>query len=218
MSKYTHLNNRKGVTLTELIVSSVLVGIIMIGVVSFNFAMKRIEESSSRISILSANAATFLSMIKKDAMKATGYIDDSGVRTFQSGGNRCICFRHDEDDDPNDYDGDVWKCYLKGGNDYVTRKTFGNTHGNGAIPTNTGSCGSAGGGAQLMRNLIAIDSTEFYNVPGGCGTCAAGTQNLMEYIEINFTAIYDPASGYDPLNNPTVDIRTRVNPIAHNRS
>lgn len=218
MKLKTYIKNTRAVTLTELIISSVLVGIIMIGIVSFNFAMKRIEESSSKNSILSVQAATFLAMIKKDAQKAIGDVTNSGVRTFESGNDRCICFRHDEDNDPNNYNGDVWKCYFKRNANLISRKTFGDTEGNGDIPNNAASCRSPNGGAQIMSNLIGVTSDTFYNVPGGCGACnGAGDENRMQHIEIIFEAIRDPGEAAHPLNNPTMEIQTKINPVAHGR-
>ena len=214
MSKFSFIHNKKGLTLTELLVSSILVGIIMIGVVSFNFAMKRVEDTTSSTAILTAEAAAFMAMIKKDAEKAVGDTtsNGSGVRTFSAGNNRCICFRHDFDNNPRTYTGDRWVCYRKWGSNNVTRKAFTDT----TVPVNNNSC-TANSNSTLMDNLIELSSVDFYDVPNGCDDCNPGN-NTMDYITIAFTAIRNSANAVDTLRNPTVSLQTRVNPVGHSRN
>ncbi len=204
------LQSKSGLTLTELIVASVLVGIIMVGIVSFNFAMKRLEDTSSSTAILASKAAAFMSIIKKDAQKAVGNLTDNGVMTD---GNTTICFRHDVASTPSDYTDDQWVCYNHSG--AAPRAVSRHENVTAPIPC-TSPVNCTAQDSRTMSNLIELETDVFFSVPGGCGACTSG--NTMEHIDITFTAIRDGNDPSDPLRNPTITLTTKVNPPAHGRN
>jgi len=86
-----------GMTLTELLVSTALIGIVMLGVVSVEYASKRSQENMSRKSIVTTRTSAMLLHIVKNAALAVGDVIDVGIRIRTTGGinSRYACFRQD---------------------------------------------------------------------------------------------------------------------------
>ena len=72
-------HNKTGLTLTELVVASVLIGIVMLGIASFDYAIKNIQDSTNRSAVLGMQAQPAMYEIVKAARTSTGYNGDSGI-------------------------------------------------------------------------------------------------------------------------------------------
>ena len=97
--------SQKGLTLVELIVASLLIGIVLLGIVSFNLSISRIQSDSSSTSNLSLQAASAMSYLRNDIAEAKGNVGDSGFVELKTGNNRSLCIRKPAGANP-------WVCYL----------------------------------------------------------------------------------------------------------
>ncbi|MFT7538659.1 MAG: prepilin-type N-terminal cleavage/methylation domain-containing protein [Lysobacterales bacterium] len=215
------LKSNKGVTLTELIISSVLIGIIMLGVMSFSFALKRIEESTSTGASFDSTTAGFLSMFSRDVEKATGDSSNHGIITNTTGINNVICFRHDliptppDLPTPHDYTDDEWVCYTQVA-DLINYYTKLPSLAVGTPPcTNLVNCNSRmnDGGVAFTNILQLVPSSPnfFDDIP----SAVPPNISSVGYVHINFNAIRDTAAGADVLTNQTQTIDMRILPKAH---
>ena len=206
--------NKYGLTLTELIVSSILIAIIMLGITSFSITTKQIQESTYKATILSTKAAALMNMLKKDAVAAIGDKRDSGVRTHQGADGHSICFRHDVASSPSTYSDDIWVCYYQDTN-FTIMRCYGTSSAN-VPPSSSAQCES--GATQIMKDLVTLSSLGLFNVPGGCGACnAPGDVNNMTYVEFSIAQRYDNTKAYHPITNPQYTLKAQVNPSVHSR-
>ncbi len=206
--------NQKGLTLTELIVASLMIGIVLIGVASFNYTVSSLESTTSKTTQIKTETAAAMLQIKKDAALAVGDITSPGVIHFETGGtSRCICFRQDVDD-PASYTDDQWICYTHD-NSYDIERVSAVSQ-----PISYNTCQpTAGNNTQLLFNYsLAIN--EFYNVVET--TDGEGLDHL-DYVEITLTTAPDTSSApincatTDPMENPCYSLTTRVSPAGHSR-
>ncbi|MCA9408551.1 MAG: prepilin-type N-terminal cleavage/methylation domain-containing protein [Candidatus Omnitrophica bacterium] len=219
-------NKKNGVTLTELLVSTILIGIVMIGIVGFNFAIKDFQEKSDKASSAAIKAASALSFLRKDAELAVGNALDSGVLIFYdtpSAPRSTICFRHDSTNNipnntPKDYTDDEWFCTTHG-------HSF-DLHRCGPLAAPSPNCTLSGSAVdipiiKLVHSSDAAYKGDFFNAPGACGDCSnPGDENHMDYIEINIHTAYKAGNGapaVNPVSNPDYFLTTRVNPSGHSR-
>lgn len=203
--------NNAGLTLTELIVSSMLIGIVISGVTAFSFALKETERSTSKSSLLAMKTAAAMSMMKKDIEAAVGSYDNRGVLSFSGGGEASVCLRHDTDGNPMDYTNDNWRCYFNATNYTIYRCPYKTT-----TPTNITTSSCAGTGTEMVNF-----------VPG----LWPGTSNWVNFQPVNYpsdttlrldyvllilnTGKYDASAPYDPLDQPYTVLRAQIAPINH---
>lgn len=222
--KLTAINNLKGVTLTELLVSTILIGIVMVGVVGFNLLIKNFQDSSNKGTSIAIKAASALSFLRKDAGLAVGNALDSGVLTFfdtPSAPRSTICFRHDStnsapNNTPKDYTDDEWFCTTHG-------HSF-DLHRCGPLAAPSPDCTLSGSAVdvpilKLVHNTDPAYKGDFFNVPGGCGDCSnPGDENHMDYIEINIHTAFKAGAGapvVHPIDNPDYFLTTKIYPSGH---
>jgi prepilin-type N-terminal cleavage/methylation domain-containing protein len=221
------LRENRGVTLTELLVASVMIGIVMIGVASYSGSITRLQGSTNRSTIVAMRTKAVMARIVEDAYSAVGDNencgkDDDGVpewnlncgwgiRGFELGPRKSICFRHDVNVTPENYSDDAWTCYLKAPTGGPSRLFL--CGGPPTLPANVpvknnGDCNANGG----SEELLTFDPAEnnFYQVVEN----AAGQ---LEYVEITISNIYNRIPAEHPMTNPTYSITTRVSPPGHSR-
>lgn len=95
------LKNSKALTLTELLIVTILLGVFMVGVASFDFAFKQAAQVSSDSSFEAMKISAAMLYISKDAALAIGNARDPGV-VPSAGTNTYIYFRQD-DATPNSF-------------------------------------------------------------------------------------------------------------------
>jgi prepilin-type N-terminal cleavage/methylation domain-containing protein len=115
-----HLNlSNAGMTLMELLVATTLVGIVMIGTMSVDFAVHSMRKSTADSSGVALQTSATMLDISNTMAKAVGDGQDLGIRLdnpFATAANPSrvwFCARQDKDNDPNDYNDDEWVCYWK---------------------------------------------------------------------------------------------------------
>lgn len=192
-------------SLTELLVASMLIGIVMIGVASFTSAIKQFQSTNERSSILEIRTSAAVNHIRRNAMVAVGYRNDLGMRC--SGGSPAyFSFRQDRLATPGDFADDTWVIYTDGstaGRMYVCTQNAAS----GPVPlTGGGQPCDPSGKPILLQNIQAIQFV-----------CASddATSALDLYFEINLTTRYDRLTAYNPVTNPQYSIDTRISLASH---
>jgi hypothetical protein len=197
--------------LTELLVASALVGIVMLGIVSFSVAIRQMQGSTSKTVLLSMRVKATLAQMADDAMLAVGDQTNRGVTTDTSGDDRSICFRKDGGD-PALYSDDKWARYYKDGSDKLYRCVE-CTEPLGAscrVPVNSlNDCGNTPGRKYLL-DLNDSTFTNFFNVQND----ASGR---LDYIELILNGVYDRSKTIHPVDNPEFLVTTRISPPGHSR-
>lgn len=208
--------NKKGLSLTELIVASILITIVLAGVAGFSISLRQIEQTSGQAAVLNTRTSAAINHIKNNAFTAIGYKNDSGVRTDITEGTtpppNFFSFRHDVLNTPIDYTDDEWTIYTDGGITNImyvcTQESIDN--GEGPIPmTLSGQpCEPPNGmdpdNLTLLNNVVNI----IYEFDPN-----ATAPEFYFYIQI--TTRSDPSKAADPLKNPEVTMEDSISPISH---
>ncbi len=199
--------SNKGMTLTELIVSSILVGIVMVGIASFSSAIKQIQTTNEKSTLLEIRTAAAINHIRRSAVQAVGYQDDPGIITSATGASPAyFSFRQDRNNTPNNFSDDTWVIYSDGG---IAGRMYTCTQDATAGPVpNSG----IGGGCAIATNLTLLQniSTISYS-----RVTDDASSNLNLYFEINLTTMDDISKPYHPVNNPKYTVNTRIIPPSH---
>lgn len=221
-----NLKGARGITLTELLVATIMIGIVMIGVAAFSGSIVRLQGSTSRSTLVAMRVKAVMARIKQDAFLAVGDNEDCGkdqtglhdencgwgIRVF-SGGDKSICFRHDVLATPEIYTDDQWICYFQ--NPANARKSLyycGITPVADVPMVNQVRCDDNGGSQRLLH--FWQDEDDFFQVVEN----AAGQ---LKYVEFTISTIYyediDDVIPAHPMTNPTYVLTTRVSPPGHSR-
>lgn len=193
--------HKNGITLTELLVASILIGVVMLGVASFNVSILQFQKTSDITAILALKAMTAMNYLVKDAYTVTGERTDEGIVTDEAGSFQSICFRHNSaGGDPGSYADDQYTCYLfEVDNDTFSRCPVPTPIGN-VPPDSVADCGN--------RNILFLTRS---NTVWSISTDADGR---TEYIDFTIDAIVDPANAEHPVKNPIYTLTTQVSPPA----
>ncbi len=202
----------KGITLTELVVSGVLISIILMGIMGFNASIKGIQNSTFRSSSLSSKVLGAITFIERDASLAVGDRNNPGVlwRDGTPAGVYDICFRHDGGD-PNVYTDDSFVCYSLAAGDMLRRfdnPTVASTVA--SWPPATTVQALCGPGCETL-DLVELEDADYFQVD------VDGSSKLNRYIDFTITSLFDTGSGFNPMENPRYELTSRVNPMMHTR-
>ena len=200
------LKENKGITLTELIVASVMIGIVMIGVSSFGLTIKKLQSSTNSSALLSMKAKTIMARMSVDALATIGDVPDPGYVTSGGGPDVSICFRHDVNTTPSLYTDDEWTCYYRDAQNILSLCTVPTVPGN-VPPSNDGECDGSG----TRNELIDMTQADFYDI------FEVGIDNRLEYFDLHISAIYDNTTAMDPITNPEYFVSTRISPPGQSR-
>lgn len=197
---------KKGLTLTELLVSTILIGIVMTGVAAFSVFIKQARDSTGAGTILAVQTATAMHYIAEDALRAVGDSSNRGV-LFDSMTRRSVCFRRDVSD-PASYTEDIWACYWYNALSNALWKCTDRDAGATIPPDDFGDCDRGSDTIKLVTlNPAATDYFEVVDDANG----------RFNYVDITLNTIANPAQAADTINNPTYQLFTRVSPPAHGR-
>ena len=198
MKKLLKDPGRSGLTLTELVIASILVGIVMVGIFSVDFALRGSRAAASDDSLLAMKTWATMEHISKNAKLAVGNIVNPGVAA--ASGNNYLCFRQDTATTPDDYSDDIWRCYSRFSNNIHTcTKT-------------------AAAGASSCNSTDDVIGT--YALKDSCSAdCELFTYNLVQdatlhkfYLDISLTNRLRPGTPSDPMDNPNYTLQTRIFP------
>lgn len=108
--------NRQGLTLAELLITTIIIGVVMVGMVSVDFAIRSNDQQQSRTSIATLRTSATLQEIVSTISQGFG---DAASRCVQIGSitadsTNYICIYRDFGT-PADYSDDVWHCFTRHG-------------------------------------------------------------------------------------------------------
>jgi type II secretory pathway pseudopilin PulG len=190
---------RKALSLTELLVASILIGIIMLGVMSFNIGVKKMQETTNKTTLLAMRTAAAMTHITKNASLAIGHLDSLGID--DSGGNNWISFRLDKNDPittPDDFTDDTWVVYIRDANTLITCEQ---TAAVGSVPV--GNCGGNPTLTVLSQDIFATTFSVVNDLVSGI------------YVDIELDTRFDTTLDSAPITNPDYKLTTRINPKNH---
>lgn len=202
-----HLPSKAGVTLTELLIATILIGIVMTGITAFSFSVKEFESTSSKTNLMAMQVAAAANLISRDAHRAVGDPTNKGIRHSYAANLESLCFRHDNraNQTPDVYTDDEWTCYFRDANGDVWR-CFPDT-----ANLATGTC-NTNNAAHLYRAALAYPVGIY---PSQFGIYQpAGT---IDYVYMALDTRFDPQSEWHPIDNPGYHLSLTVNPVAHSR-
>ncbi len=193
--------------MTELLVSTVLIGIVMTGVAAFSLFVKQARDSTGKGTILAVQTATAMHYIVADANRVVGDSGNRGV-VIDAPGGVSICFRHDTND-PASYADDTWACYwYDNASDGLWKCATRTVAMPGPPPADFADCQAGAGEVKLVT--LDPAATDYFEV-------VDDADGRFAYIDIALNTIADPSQAASTIANPTQQLFTRVSPPAHGR-
>ena len=184
------LKNAKGLTLTELIIVSILTGIFMVGIVAFDYATRRAEESGSKVSLLAMNAATAMLQISRDAFQAIGSKDDPGIVLPDVN----TTYIRQQDVTTGGLANNVWVLYEYDDSNYALYR---------CLSTNAGeTCANNSPRETILQDVVQAS----FNF-------VASSQSF--FLEVTIKTRGDPTAPADSMKNPEYTLFTRNNLPGH---
>ena len=191
--------NRRGLTLTELLLATVMISIVMGGVAVWATSMKQMRTSSQTTRYTDMKLAAVMKAIRKDAELAIGDPGDAGIQYISVSPKRAICFRHDTQLTPSDYTDDIWACWYHHISSPGLRRCYDIPSGDVPPDSNT-KCDNAA----ATRDYFELDDVEFYTVNfDGDGRFENVTISLMAH---------DTRRTQDALQNPAKTFVAQISP------
>ena len=191
----TQLRKHSGMTLTEILVATMLVAIVMLGALSVDYAVRNARKSASQDSSLSIRSQATMLQISRDANMAVGDSSNLGIVTTPN----YLCIRTELGGDINSYSDDQWVCYWQSSKN-IHRCT--KDVATGGVP---GIC---------MTGDTVVGTA--------CLTAGCFTHNFVTdqatgqlYLDISLTNRVVPNSNAHPINNPEYTASTRIYPSGH---
>ncbi len=189
-------NHNQAMSLTELIIASALVGIVMIGAISIDYALRTSRQNLSISGDLSNRLAAAMLSLTRDGMQTSGSGDNPGIVYDDAGNVRNICFRHDVSD-PGLFTDDLWNCYSHDATNLLYRCENLN-----AALAADGEC------PDPRRQLITLTSNNFFDVT----TTLAEGLTRVESVKFLLTTRQNPAAAAQPLSNPEYSLESVIHP------
>ena len=199
--------NKNGITLTELLVASILIGIVMIGVASFSVSLQQFQNSTNRTTILAMKTMTAMNRLTRDAYLAVGDETNRGIVDRAIPKRNSLCFRHDTTN-PSSYTDDTWTCYYFDiPSNLLYLCTVPTAEAN-VPPNNAGQCDGAG----TRRLLLELNPAQgvFYQI-------IENSDGRLESIRITLSSIFDSTLASHPITNPVYTTTTQISPPGHSR-
>ena len=208
------LTKKEGITITELLVASVMIAIVMIGVASFALAINQFQFATNKSVTIALKTKTAMALMTQDAVKSVGDKSNRGVYYQTNGTNMSsICFRHDLLSTPEDYSDDQWICYAHI-LDFELHRCINPTT---DISFFSGCTGLGGGpgcctGATLDEVILTLadDNNEIGEV------IENGNGDLL-FIDLTLTTRFIFNQIEHPVDNPEYTLSTQISPLAHSR-
>lgn len=198
-----------GLTLIELVVAAVVIGIITMGIFAADYAIRTTQSNSFRSNYLNMKVASVIMEMSQAAKKVTGHRWDGqtglqyqaeGIYIDDWNNPKAICFRYDEDNNPNSYTGDHWQCFSRPNASYSIYRCEVNesTDVTTAVPC-----------ATTNANFLIQPTTATFIFPVREGGSPTGR---WDYIQLTINTRFNPSASYDPLTNPQLEMSTLIYP------
>ena len=202
MNTRTH----KALTLTELLVSTVLISIVMVGVASFSFVIKQLQSTTDKSGLLSMRLSAAMNRMGRDALLTVGDPASPGILSYSSGVTRSICFRHDVDNTPLTYADDEWICYFYDSGGTNILKRCDNPDPPSIPPGADAQCDTAAD----VQTFLSLSNINFFNI-------VYNAELRLDYVEITLTSRYDMTKAAHVIENPEQVLTIQISPPNYGR-
>lgn len=178
----------------ELLIASVLMGIVLLGIISVDTAVRGMQKNISRDTFVTMRTSAAMLDIAKNAAAMTGDQNNLG---FDNSVSDRYCFREDIDSSPapnntpDVYSDDRWICYQLSGTNILK-----------CSDTSPLNCPS---GSFILGTAIAGGLSIGF-IPNSDET----VQNSS--VSITMTNRFNPTQDKSPVENPEVTMNTKVSP------
>lgn len=200
-------------TLAELLTATIIVGIMMLGIVSIELAMRRTFSTTSKSASLSMRVSGAMVHLSRNISRAIG---DAGSRGIIKDTSISPCtklyVRQDNDVSPSpaDYSNDTWVRYKHNASSTNAPLMFCD-----AIAV-AGDQDPVVNDTECAGNTCAGNSYELLRVQSLDYTVIVDNIDLQFYTEVNLNAYYDNSQPYDPIKNPKIEnMQTKINYMSH---
>ena len=168
-------HHQKGLTLAELLVTTMIIGVVMMGMVSVDFAIRSNDQQQSRLSVATLRTAATIQDVVATATQAFGDMTTRCIQTanLTTDATNYICIYRDWGT-PANYTDDSWQCYTRHGNNLhkCTR----------TLVADKGACTNA-------APIIGTVTIDTFNAPD---TPVFMTTSPNFYFQITIKNRYDP--------------------------
>lgn len=193
------INQSHGLSLTELLIASAIIGIIMTGIAVFTISVRQLQATSQTTMYTNMKLTALMKTIRTDAELTIGDPTDSGIRTNTAGSTRSICFRHDVENTPETYSDDLWACWYHHNASPGMRRCY-NLDPVNVPPTSTAMCTSAAD----TRDYFELADINFFSL-------TTDSEGRLNYLNLSLTA-HDTTKPFDALKNPNITLATKISP------
>jgi prepilin-type N-terminal cleavage/methylation domain-containing protein len=221
--KYLHyLERTSGMTLIELLVATTLVGIVMVGAVSVDFAIHSMRKTTADSSTVALQTSATMLDITNNLAQAVGDASDVGIRIDPATPatlKTWFCARQAVDNDPTDgdldndlslYTDDTWVCYWKpnlntDANIYKCDRT---------AVQGPGTCQAVGGTTTIGTAACAAGCASFvftYTLTNNPAT----RQFSIDVDLTNRAYPLQQVNPAQPMKNPEYRLSSHVSPKGH---
>lgn len=185
------MNKKSALTLTELLVATVIMGIIISGVASVDIGIRKAFRGTTENAIVSSEVSAIMHHIATRISQATGWIDNPGILIDNSvAEEQRLYIRIDELQTPENYDDHSWVCY-----------DFRQAHrGVMFCPCAPGASCDPATSQWLQRGRI----TQF-NPSGPIFDFDAS----LYHVEITLQGVFNPSEEENPVSNPEFTLTSR---------
>lgn len=210
--KHISKRNQEGLSLTELLVASMLIGIVMLGVVGFNVAITSLSETSRKSSVGSIQTAATMARLKRDIENVVGDVNNPGILenpSIISNGDRVVTLAiRQEAGTPEDYSDDNWVCWAVGVSGDLKRCVnpphFVNGRPNPPKQATVQECTGIPW-QNYCVDFLKTNNIDFMDVN-------RDTDGRILYIDLTLSYLANTEKDVHLLSNPETIYRTRINP------
>ncbi|GEM_PF-1284501 len=204
------IKEQKAITLTELLVASILIGIVMVGVMAVSYAIKSMQDTTNKGAILSMRTTATMNHISKNVALAIGYKDDPGIVVdivLDGHGEvdpalaEWFAVRQGSGVDFTRYDDDIWVVYYK--ENYQLK--FCTQDDVNLLP-------DCSGPFKVVSQDIIDTEFQFSHEMDPDLTLSG---NPEFYLRVYLKTQYDPGGAFDLIDNPHQEVTSRISPLGH---
>jgi prepilin-type N-terminal cleavage/methylation domain-containing protein len=209
------MRQQKGLSLVELLVTTSIVGMIMVGMVSIDYALRSNERQQLRSSLVSLRTSAMMFDITSEASQAFGDVATQCIQINQitQNNNNYICIYRDINTTPSDASDDIWTCYTRESAD-LHKCTFTAAHG-------ADDCNN---GARLSDRIIGQVTADVFDPPDS-PFVFNNRATLNFYFQITLKSRFDPLTPslngaeyqdvlpQEYLTNPKIKLTSQATPV-----
>jgi prepilin-type N-terminal cleavage/methylation domain-containing protein len=207
-------SNRKGLSLVELLITTSIVGMIMLGMVSIDYALRTNDRQQLRASLVSMRASAMMFDITSEASQAFGDVATQCIQinNITQNNNNYICIYRDINSTPSDMTDDRWTCYNRR-QEELHKCTF-------TVGQGPGACVGGSTGDRVIGEVTG----DIFDAPDMPSVFTDSTTKTF-YFNITIKTRYDPTDpnlnsaeyrdniAQEYLINPKIKVSSQVVPV-----